>query len=87
MEILKYIALCVVFIGIIAILIIAIKSRKPFKFLILNALIGFALMLILHFTEKFTGIKFPINQYTAIGGSILGVPAIIGFLIFNIIFV
>ncbi len=87
MEILKYIALCVFFIGLIAILIVAIKSRKPFKFLILNAIIGFTLMLILHFSEKFTGIKFPINQYTAIGSSVFGIPAIIGFLIFNLIFI
>lgn len=86
MEILKYILISILALFSITLLIIAIKSKKPFRFIIFNGLIGVAVLLILHFTQKYTGINLPVNQYTVVGSVSLGVPSIIGFLISNIIF-
>lgn len=66
-------------------LIIAAKSKKPFKTLLITCGTGLLSLLALHFAEKYIGFQLPLNLYT-LGGSIaLGVPGVICFLILNIV--
>ena len=81
MNFLKYGALTLLGITYFVILILSIKSRKPVKFLFLNAVFGIVFLLLIHYTKRYTGAFLPINEYTVIGGETLGVPAIIGFLV------
>ena len=67
------------------ILILAIKTKKPIKFLLLNGLCGILILILIYLAKKFTGVIIPINEYTVIGCSTLGVPCAIGFLILNLI--
>lgn len=85
MEVLKYLILGLLGITAFAIFIIAIKSKKPLKFLFFNSLVGIGILFVLYFTKKYTGTYLPINQYTLIGSAVFGIPAIIGFLILNIL--
>ena len=85
MDFLKYAVYILLGITYFYILILSIKSRKPFKFLFLNALSGILSICLIGLTKKFTGVFIPINHYTLIGGSTLGIPAIIGFLVLNLI--
>ena len=85
MNFLKYgviVLLCIIY---IIILILAFKSRKPLRFLLSNAIFGAGILFLIHFTKKLTGFSLPINEYTLLGASSLGVPAVIGFLILNFI--
>lgn len=84
MNFLKYLALTILIIGFLYIIIISIKSRKPIKFLLSNALLGITILFTICLTRKFTSVNLPINEYTVIGSSIFGVPFVIGFLILNL---
>lgn len=86
MEILKYGGIAVLAVGALALLIFAAKSGKPFKTLLLNAFMGIAVMAVIDLTAKFTGVYIPVNQYTAAGSAVFGIPAVCGFLILPIIF-
>ena len=85
MDFLKYGALILLSVTYIIILILAFKSRKPLRFLLSNAFFGVCILFLIQFTKKLTGFSLPINEYTLLGASTLGVPAIIGFLILNFI--
>ena len=85
MDFLKYGAFTILGITYLIIIILSIKSRKPIKFLFLNAFFGILVLLLVHFTDTFTGVTLPINEYTVLGSSSLGVPSVIGFLILNFI--
>ena len=66
-------------------LIFAFKSFKPFKFLCFNAFLGLTTLFILYLTRNRTGLIVSINQYTIIGSSFLGIPAVLILLILNFI--
>ena len=84
MNFLKYAALIVLIVGFLYIIIISVKSKKPFKFLLVNAFFGVAILLIVSLTKRFTNVVLPINEYTVIGSSVFGIPCVIGFLVLNI---
>lgn len=86
MEFFKIIILSFLIVIEFAILIFAILSRKPFKTLFLNGLFGILILFGLYFCKKFISVYIPLNQYTVIGTTVFGVPAVIGFLLFNLIF-
>ncbi len=67
------------------ILYFAFKSKKPIKFLFLNAFSGVIIIAMLYLTKKYTGVFIPINQYTVVGSSVFGIPSTICFLILNFI--
>ena len=85
MDFLKYGVFIVLGITYFYILILSIKSRKPLKFLFLNTFSGIFIICLIRLTQKFTGVFLPINQYTIICSSTLGIPGIIGILILNFI--
>ncbi len=84
MTFLKYAVSTILIICFLYIIFLAIKSRKPIKFLLFNAFIGITTLLIIVLTKKLTNIFLPVNEYTVIGSAVLGVPFIIGFLILNL---
>ncbi len=66
-------------------LIFHIKSKRLFKSVVLNALLGFAAIAIINLTSKFTGVHIPLNWYTVCGGGIFGLPCVCTAVILQII--
>lgn len=87
MMFLKYAVMTLLGISAFVILIFAIKSKKPFKTLLLNAISGIAVLGIIDLSSKLTGVYIPINEYTVLGGSVYGLPAVCGFLLLRFIFI
>ena len=85
MEFLKIFAIVVLSLGALILLGLYIRGRKPIKSLILNALSGIAAIAIINLTTKFTGLHIPVNWWSVISASGLGVPAVIGIILLQII--
>ena len=86
LENLKIYVIILLGISALLILIFSLISKKPFKTLLLNVLIGIMVLAIINLTEKYSGVRIPINVYTVFGCAVLGIPAIIGFLVLPFIF-
>ena len=86
MEILKYGAMALLGLSCFIILIFALRSARPIRLLLTNAVFGISALVIINLTENFTGVYIPINQWTVAGGAIFGIPALCGFLVLRIIF-
>lgn len=86
MKILKYALISVICITVFVILIISSRSKKAFKYIFLNAFLGVSVFFLLYFTKKFTGIVLALNFYTLVGSALFGIPAVILFLVLNLIF-
>lgn len=69
------------------ILLMSFYSGKALKRLFLNGLLGFFALLLINLTSKFTGVYIPINWYSIAFTGVFSAPAVIGFLILNIIFI
>lgn len=76
-----------VFSGLSAIIILGLSlySGKPLKNLLLNALLGLIALISLAATSRYSGINIQINPVTVVGTAVFSVPAVIGFLVLNII--
>lgn len=85
MEFLKYFifSLCAVYI--LAILIISVRSKKAFRNIFLNALLGWLLLVLIYFTRKYTGIPLFINKITVGVSGIFGMIGVIALLFLNLI--
>ena len=86
MEILKYGGIVVLIVGALSLLIFAVRTKKFFKTLILNAFLGLAVMAVIDLTAKFTGAHIPVNWWTVGGSAVFGIPAVSGYLILPLIF-
>lgn len=87
MQILVYSAIAVLSITAVCIIFFALKSGRPLKTLLLNALVGIAAIAAIDLTSKFTGIWIPINGFSVTGGAVYGLPAVCGMLILRLILV
>ena len=87
MESLKIIVLSVVAVSMLLILIFALSGKNTLKTLFLNMFTGLCVLLIFKMLSVYIGIEIPINKYTVAGCGLLGIPALIGFLILNLIFI
>ena len=67
-----------------ALLILHIKSHKIIKSIFLNALLGFAAIIVINLTRKFTGVYIPLNWWTVGGGGIFGLPCVCGIILLQI---
>ncbi len=63
-----------------------IKTKKPFKSFLFNAIIGVVAIFVISLLKNFTGVCVPFNQWTVSSASIGGLPAVCGILIVRIIF-
>lgn len=86
MEILKYGGIVVLIVGALSLLIFAVRTKKFFKTLLLNAFLGLAVMAVIDLTAKFTGAHIPVNWWTVGGAAVFGIPAVSGYLILPLIF-
>lgn len=66
-------------------LIFHIKSKKPIRSILSNALLAFAAVALINLTEKFTGVHIPLNWYTVGGSGIFGLPCVCTAILLNII--
>lgn len=60
------------------------KTKKPFKNLLINAIIGVVSLIFIYLIRKFTLFYIPINQWTVISSAVGGLPAVFGILLFRI---
>ncbi len=86
MTVIKYVAAFILIIAFLIILGFSIYSKKPFSLLLINLLSGVVCLTVINLTNKYTGCYIPINQYSLISVSTLGLPAVAGLLILQIIF-
>lgn len=86
MDVLKYLIIGVLILGGTAILLFCVMGRKPFKYLLLNAAAGLAALIVINLTSRFSGVNIPINEWTAAGSALYGLPAVCGFLFLPMIF-
>ena len=83
-------ALSVVFISLLSVfafvlIIIYIKSRRPIRSAVLNALLGLAALAAVNLTARFTGVYIPINIYSLPGAAIFGLPAVCAFVLIQML--
>ena len=61
------------------------RTKKPFKNLLINAIIGIGALVVLYLTKGITGITVPINTYTAAFSAVGGIAGVVLILILKII--
>ncbi|MBR5922655.1 MAG: pro-sigmaK processing inhibitor BofA family protein [Clostridia bacterium] len=66
-----------------ALLILHIKSRRPLRSAVINALCGILALAAVNLTCKFTGVRIPVNIYTFPGIAVFGIPACAALVIFK----
>ena len=86
MEFLKIFILSLLGLTALILFVMALYSKSFFKTVFLNLLSGIGILLIINLTTKFTGVHIPINYYTVSFSGVLGLPAVLGILIINFIF-
>lgn len=68
-----------------ALLIFHIKSHKMIKSLFFNAFLVLSAVIIINFTQKFTGVHIPLNYWSVSGSGIFGLPCVCGIILAQII--
>ena len=66
-------------------LILHVKTLRPVRSMLIHAALGLLFTAVINLTSRFTGIAIPINPYTLCSVSVLGVPAVCGILVLNLI--
>ena len=79
---------CIILLVIYAVIlfVFAYKSGRFFKTLLTSALIGVLTMLIVNISARFTGVSLPVNLYTVLSSSCLGLPGVLGLLTIRLFF-
>lgn len=85
MEILKYLMFSLLAIFTLVMLILSARSKKAFKYLFFNALIGIFVLLMLYYTKRYTGLNLGLNKITVGVSGVFGTVGVIGLLVFNLI--
>ena len=86
-ETFRIIILSIITISAFVIFLFALIGKKTFKTLLLNIFAGLCMLLIFKLLSPFLGFNIAVNKYTVIGCGVFGVPALIGFLLLNILFI
>ncbi len=66
-------------------LFLHLSSKRPFRSFLLHALAGMAALAAACLTSRFTGVGIPVNAYSAVSCAVLGVPAVCGYLLLNLL--
>lgn len=69
----------------LVLLVLHIKSHRFLKSILINALLGFASIILLNLTQKYTGVFVPINWWTVGGSGIFGLPFVCGIVLLQIL--
>ena len=84
MEILRIIFYIFFAVYILMYILLLIKTKKFFKNLAINAIIGIVALFVLALLKGITGFYIPLNQYTVVSSGIGGLPAVCGLLILRV---
>ncbi|MBR6573192.1 MAG: pro-sigmaK processing inhibitor BofA family protein [Clostridia bacterium] len=77
MDLIKIIFIIIAVIYSILLIVFSILTKKPFKSLLYNALIGLFLFIFIDLTAFFTGVWIPINDYTVAISILGGLPGVL----------
>ena len=69
----------------LVLLVLHIKSHKFIKSIFLNALLGFAAIVVINLTQKYTGVFVPLNWWTVGGSGVLGLPCVCGVILLQVL--
>ena len=86
LEFLMYFALIIISVAALLIVGFAFFSRRFFKIILINALLGVASLIVIRAISTFTGVSLEVNPWTLTSASAFGMPAICGMLMLNLIF-
>ena len=86
MKVLGIVLISVLSLFTLILVVLHIKSRRPFRSALINALLGLAAVAAVNLTAHFTGVRVPINIYTVPGAAVFGIPAVAASIIFQILF-
>ena len=86
MEFFKYGGIALAALCGLVLLILAFKSGKPLRILLLNAFLGISVLILINLTTRFTGVHIPINRWTAGFSAGFGIPAVGLFVMLPLIF-
>jgi hypothetical protein len=86
MEVFKIVCISLFVIYLIAIIVLAMREKRPVVTLLVFAGIGIGLLLVINLTSKFTGVYLPINSYTVGASAAGGAAGIIALLLLRVIF-
>ena len=87
LSVLKWLAIIILALGAFCVLWFCFKSRKPIRYLLINFAVSAAAFMVINLTEKYTGIRIPVNYFTVTASAVFGVPAVIALLVLRLIFV
>lgn len=85
MMFLKWAGIVLIAITCLAVLIFAIMSRKPIRYVLLSSILGIAALALVELTKRFTGVHIPVNEWTAGTSAVLGVPGVCALLALKLI--
>ena len=85
MKVFAIILITVISLFAAALLFLHIKSRRPLRSAIINALLGIAALAAVNLTHRFTGVRIPINIYTVPSVAVFGIPACAAMVVFQMI--
>lgn len=83
---LKIIFISVTIIYFFLYIILAAKTKKPFKTIMAYSFLGVLGIIIINITARFSGIYIPINGYTLGCSAAFGLPGTVGILLLRMIF-
>ncbi len=63
-----------------------LKSGKPLKWMLINALLGAGSFFVVFILKQFASISLPLNEISTAAFSVLGAPAVCGMLLLPLIF-
>ena len=67
-------------------LVLAAKTGRPIRTILLYALVGLGAMALINLTTHFSGVSIPVNAYTVGVNAALGLPGTVGLLFTRLIF-
>lgn len=73
--------------AVIFVLFLAARSGRFFKSVLINAAVGLIALILVNITSRFTGAEIPLNSFTVLGASLLGLPSVIFSLVMPFIFI
>lgn len=86
MQIFDYIFTGLSILAVLIILVYALKTKKFFKTILINAILGWTTLLILYAAFPITNFRIELTPYTVGASGIFGLPAVVAMAIVNMVF-
>lgn len=86
MQFIKIFSIILVCLYLLLLFIFAKKSGSFLRTLLLSALSGLLTMAVINILSGYTGVTLPVNLYTVLSSTALGVPGVLGLLTLRLYF-